>query len=63
MQKAKEKYYNHGGKEKAAEYYLANEDVIKEKVNNKYKNLSKEQQQAKRKYGQDRYKKMKEKSS
>ena len=54
MQKAKEKYYNHGGKEKAAEYYLAKEDAIKEKVNNKYKNLSKEQQQEKRKYGQDR---------
>ena len=31
MQKAKEKCYNHGEKEKAAEYYLANKYVIKEK--------------------------------
>ena len=29
LQKAKEKYYIHGGKEKGAEYYLANKDVIK----------------------------------
>ena len=63
LQKAKEKYYNHGGKEKAAEYYLANKDVIKEKANNKYTNLSEEQKQTKRKYGQDRHHKMKEKSS
>ena len=31
FQKAKDKYDNYGGKEKAAEYYQANEDVIKEK--------------------------------
>ena len=49
LQKAKGKYYNHGGKEKAAEYYLANKYVIKEKANNKYKNLSEEQKQAKKK--------------
>ena len=42
MQKAKEKYHSCGGKEKAAEYYLANKDVIKEKSNSKYKNLSEE---------------------
>ena len=29
-------------------------DAIKQKANNKYKNLSEEQKQAKRKYGQDR---------
>ena len=57
LQKVKNKYHNYGGKEKAAEYYLANKDAIKEKANNKYKNLSEEQKQAKRKYGQDSYKK------
>ena len=31
LQKAKGKYCNCGGKEKAAEYYLQNKDVIKTK--------------------------------
>ena len=31
LQKAKEKYHNCGGKEKAAEYYLGNKNVIKKK--------------------------------
>ena len=35
LQKAKEKYHNCSGKEKAAEYCLANIGVIKEKANNK----------------------------
>ena len=35
LQKAKNKYHNCGGKEKAAEYYLRNKDAIKEKANNK----------------------------
>ena len=30
LQKAKDKYHNCGGKEKAAEYYTANKDVIKQ---------------------------------
>ena len=57
LQKAKEKYPNCGGKEKAAEYYCKDKDVMKENVNSKYKNLSEEQKEAKRKYQQDRYKK------
>ena len=61
--KAKGKYHNCGGKEKAAEYYIKNKDVTKEKASNKYRNLSQEQKEGKRKYQQDRYKKMKEKSS
>ena len=48
LQKAKDKYHN-GGKEKAAEYYCKNKDVIKEKSNNKYKNLSEEEKEAKKK--------------
>ena len=42
LQKAKNKYYNCGGKEKAAKYYLENKDFMKGKTNNKYKNLSEE---------------------
>ena len=30
-------------KEKAAEYYLQNQEVIKEKAGNRYKNLSEEE--------------------
>ena len=39
LQKAKDKYHNCGGKEKAIEYYLENRSVLKEKAKNKYKNL------------------------
>ena len=39
LQKAKERY----SKEKAAEYYLQNKEVIKEKTKNQYKNLSQEE--------------------
>ena len=38
LQKAKERY----SKEKAAEYYLQNKEVIKEKSNNRYKIEEKE---------------------
>ena len=41
LQTAKVKYDN-GGKEKAAEYYKNNKDVIRKKANSKYKNLSEE---------------------
>ena len=59
MPKAKYKYHNCGGTEKAAEYYIKNKDVIKKKASNKYKNLSEEEKEAKRKYSKDTYKKMK----
>ena len=59
MQKAKDKYHNCEGKEKAAEYYLHNEYV----VHNKHKNLSEEEKQAKIEDGKNRYEKMKEKLS
>ena len=35
MQKAKDRYHNCGGKEKAADYYIANKEVLQ----NKYRNL------------------------
>ena len=57
LQKAKDKYHNREGKEKAVEYYLANKEAIKEKGNNKYKNLSQKQEQAKKKHSKNRDKK------
>ena len=41
LQKAKERY----SKEKAAECYLQNKEAIKEKLKNRYKNLSKEEKE------------------
>ena len=41
LQKAKENY----SKEKAAEYYLENKEAIKKKSRDRYKNLSKEEDQ------------------
>ena len=38
LQKAKERY----SKEKAAQHYLQNKEVIKEKARNRYKNLPEE---------------------
>ena len=38
-------------------------NVIKEKANNKYRNLSEEEKEAKREYGRNRYKSMKENAS
>ena len=60
LQKAKEEYDN-GGKDKAAKYYRDNKDVIKEKTNSKYKNVTEEEKKAKRQYSKNRYDKMKEK--
>ena len=39
LEKAKKRY----SKEKAAEYYLENKEVIKEKARNSYENLSEEE--------------------
>ena len=52
-------YGNGGGKEKAAEYYIANEDILKEKARNRYRNLSEEEKEAKIEYSKNRYKEMK----
>ena len=62
LKKAKEKYDN-GGKEKAAKYYKDNKDVIKQKSNDEYKNLSEKEKEAKGQYSKNRYNKMKEKLS
>ena len=46
LQKAKERY----SKEKAAEYYLQNKEVIKEQSKNRYKNLLKEEKDKVKEY-------------
>ena len=43
LQKAKKTY----SKEKAAEYYLQNKEIIKEKARNRYRNLSQEKNKIK----------------
>ena len=62
LKKAKEKCDN-GGKEKAAKYYRDNKDAIEEKERNTYRNLSKEEKEAKRQYFKNRHSKIKVKSS
>ena len=47
LQKSNEKCSN-VGKEKAAKYYQANKDVLKEKARNKYKYLSEKKRSKKR---------------
>ena len=56
LQKAKEKYDNNGGKEKAAKYYQQNKDALKEKAGNKYRNLTEEEKELKRQYSRNRWK-------
>ena len=63
IDKAKDRYNNSGVKGKAAEYYIANKDVLKEKANSKYKNLSQEEKEAKREYRKNKYRNIKEKTS
>ena len=53
LEKTKNKY-DDGGKEKAAKYYQANKDVIKEKANGKYRNFSEEEKKAKRQFSKNR---------
>ena len=50
-QKAKERY----SKEKAAEYYKENKEVIKEKSRNRYKNLPEEEKNKINEYQKKRY--------
>ena len=51
LQKAKKTY----SEEKAAEYYLQNKEVIKEKARNRYKNLSEEEKNKVKEYQKKRY--------
>ena len=51
LQKVKERY----SKEKATEYCLQNKEAIKEKLKNRYKNLSKEEKGKIKGYQRKRY--------
>ena len=51
LQKANEKY----SKEKAAEYYLKNKEIIKEKARERYKNLSQEEKDKIKEYQKKMY--------
>ena len=51
LQKSRKTY----SKEKAAEYYLQNKEVIKEKAKNCYKNLSGEEKNKIKEYQKKRY--------
>ena len=42
-----DKYHNKGGKQKTAKYYAANQNVLREDVRNKYKNLSEKEKNKK----------------
>ena len=58
FQKAKDRFHSCDVKEKAAEYDIANKEVLKENAKIKYRNLS--EKEAKREYGRNRYKNMTE---
>ena len=45
LQKAKDRYHQCGGKEKAAKYYLENNGILKEKAKNEYKDLSEKEKE------------------
>ena len=48
MKKAKDRYHNCGGKEKAVEYHIDNKVVLKENGRNKDRNMSVEEKELKR---------------
>ena len=56
LEKAKDKYYNAGGKEEATKYYLKNRGL-------KNRNLPEQEKEAKRENGRNRYKNMNENAS
>ena len=60
LQNAKDRFHNGGGKEKAAKYYVDNQEVLRDKPRNQYRNLSKEEKETKREYGRNRFRNIKE---
>ena len=60
FQKAKDRHHNCGSNEKAAEYYIANKEVLKENAKTKYRNLSEEEKELKGECGKDRWRNMTE---
>ena len=60
LQKAKNKYRNCGGKEKAkaAKYYISNKEFFLKSAKNNYRNLSEKENEQKREYRKNRYRNM-----
>ena len=63
MEKPKDRYHKSNGKQKSAEYYIANRDVLKGTAKNNYKNFSEKEKEAKRENSRNRYKNMEQKIS
>ena len=55
MKNAWNKYHNKGGKKRAAKFYAAKQEVLREDARNKYRSLSKKEKDKKRKYQRERY--------
>ena len=58
--KAKDRYHNGGGKEKAAEYYISNKELLKENAKISVETCLKKRKEGKREYGRGRYRNMTE---
>ena len=50
LNNAWDKYHSKGGKKKAANYYAANQEVLREDARNKYRKLSEKEKNIKRRY-------------
>ena len=48
LKNAWDKYHNKGGKQKAAKYYAANQEVLREGARNKCRNLSEKEKNKKK---------------
>ena len=55
LNNAWDKYHSKGGKQKAANYYAANQEVLREDARNKYRKLSEKEKNIKRRYQRKRY--------
>ena len=55
LENACDKYHNKAGKQKAAKYYAANQEVLREDAKNKYRNLSEKEKNKKMKMKRERH--------
>ena len=55
LKNAWDKYHNKGGKQKAAKFYAANQEVLREDARSNCRNLSEKDKNKKRKYQRERY--------
>lgn len=60
LKEVKDRHHNGSGKEKAAKYYKDNQNILKERAGNHYRNVSKEEKKVKRARGPGRYQNIKE---